>query len=290
MGDKSKIEWTDATWNPVTGCTKVSQGCKNCYAERLWPKVEGARVKREGNEALGEPRPFTHVRTHPERLDVPLHWKKPRRIFVNSMSDLFHEDIPRDFLLAVWNTMRRCPRHVFQILSKRAAGMKEAFDWTLSDDPLPNVHLGISCEDQATFDERWPYLRDTPAAVRFISYEPALGPLDADEAMPTNKLDARKQGLLDWLICGGESGPGPKARPMYPDWARSVRDQCAAAGVPFFFKQWGEWAPGYSHNHNRRRVSPQPEIQSNDWVWMTRVGKKAAGAMLDGREWKDFPK
>ena len=347
MSEHSKIEWTDSTWNPVTGCTKVSAGCKNCYAERLAPKVFAGQtvpVKLlQEKHPIERPRRFEDVRCHPERLEQPLHWRKPRRIFVNSLSDLFHEDVPHEFIEKVIGVMALAGQHTFQILTKRPKRMLEYMstfshggcvaavcDGSLAFRspkgrrdrlehmprgwpwPLPNVWLGISCEDQKTFDERWPYLRDTPAAVRFISYEPALGLLDANEGMPTQKQDARKQGLLDWVICGGESGPG--ARPMQPDWARSLRDQCQAASVPFFFKQWGEWEPVCDYyeedDEKRERALDRPHRlitqQGSEWfvgvygerhdgqpppgTWiMHKVGKKAAGRILDGRTWDEMP-
>lgn len=236
MGDKSKIQWTDATWNPVTGCTKVSQGCKHCYAERVFPR------------AYGKERQFTDVRTHPDRLDQPLRWKRPRRVFVNSMSDLFHEHVPVDFVLRVWLTMMHAGRHTFQILTKRPARMRSILTSASfsSIKPMPHIWLGVSVEDQATADERIPLLLQTPAAVRFVSYEPALGPVDFSGPLsvelgrdgklrynPRHELSP----LLDWIIVGGESGP--KARPFDTQWARDTIAQCKAAGVPCFVKQCG---------------------------------------------------
>src|SRR5690242_6858736 len=173
MSTTSKIEWTDSTWNPVSGCSKVSQGCKNCYAERLWPKVAGAEAKRTGKP----PRAFTDVRCHPERLDAPLRWRAPKRIFVNSMSDLFHEDVPFSFVDEVWGTMIEAPQHTYQILTKRPARMRDylrsyapAMDARIEKWPLPHVWLGVSVEDSETAQARVPDLWSTPAAVRFISY------------------------------------------------------------------------------------------------------------------------
>ncbi len=321
---KSKIEWTDKTWNPVTGCTKVSQGCKNCYAER-W----AARI-RPGV-------PFTEVRLHPERLEQPLHWKKPCRIFVNSMSDLFHEDVSIDFLDQVFAVMTMCHHHTFQVLTKRPARMLEYLKEIQDDDrdvhrwegwaveisnspcaaglvddaewPPRNIWLGVSVEDQATADERISLLLQTPAAVRFVSYESALGPLSIPGLLlPCGRSrDAILGGHLcnlchsaqtiDWLICGGESGS--HARPMHPDWARSVRDQCRVAGVPFFFKQWGEWAPynrelGVIGSRNCLWTpysdGPRHEVRILDGgQYVARFGKKAAGRLLDGREWSEYP-
>jgi protein gp37 len=302
MSDHSKIEWTDASWNPVTGCTKVSDGCKHCYAERDWARLAAPRAK--PNIYTG--RDFTDVRCHPERLDQPLRWTKPRRIFVNSMSDLFHEDIPSEFIAAVFHRMAMAPQHIFQILTKRPERMLNFLTGGLAfEKPLPNVWLGVSCEDQATADERIPLLLQTPAAVRFISAEPLLGPIDLWPWVNINLPSrwprhayAPRGPFLDWLIAGGESGP--RARPSHPDWFRSLRDQCQAAGVPFFFKQWGEWAPftyidenrkallriGYSkHEEERECVVGEHSAAIN----MRRVGKKAAGRSLDGRTWDEYP-
>lgn len=252
MSSNSNIEWTDSTWNPTTGCTKVSQGCKNCYAE-TWAN------RRMGEWAKDPNRKFTDIMLHPEKLEIPLHWKKPRRIFVDSMSDLFHEDVPSKFIIKVFGIMALLSRHTFQVLTKRPERLLEiavAFpgltDW-------PNIWLGISCEDQKTADERIPILLETPAAVRWISAEPLLG-----EMLLPLISSARFGSPIDWVVVGGESGQ--KARPMQADWARSLRDQCRRAGVPFFFKQWGEWRDG------------------------KRLGKSRAGNLLDGRAWNEYPK
>lgn len=289
MADKSGIEWTDATWNPVTGCAKVSAGCKNCYAERDW-----ARLKHLPTYAG---RAFTDVACHPERLDQPLRWRRPRRIFVNSLSDLFHPAVPDEFISQVFAVMGICTHHTFQVLTKRPERMLDWFSrkgrkvdgrpsaessvpfWMdnllivrgvgiLWDGtwPLPNVWIGVSVEDQASADKRIPLLLKTPAAVRWVSAEPLLGPVDLyavpvrdtstccgaagddDDVCYDNPLSRcfdRSHGVdgasIDWLVVGGESGP--KARGMDPEWARSLRDQCAAAGVPFHFKQWGAGCP-----------------------------------------------
>ena len=294
MSGLSNIEWTDATWNPVTGCSKVSAGCKNCYAEALFPRAYGKRK-------------FTDVQVHPERLDWPLKWRgspaakaegRPSRIFVNSMSDLFHEDVPAEFIADVFNIMvsvpltcrkRECehedpdcfavePPHMFQVLTKRPERMLRFLSGDLErmvgehwagDSPLslqfecgprfPNVWLGVSVEDQQTADERIPILLQTPAAVRWVSYEPALGPVDFSPYLRLATPDSR----LQWLVAGGESGP--RARPPHPDWFRSVRDQCQAAGVPFFFKQWGAWAP-----------VPDGDIEKGDTMLIT------AGVQMSG--------
>lgn len=281
----TKIEWTDEVWNPVTGCTKVSQGCKNCYAERLAERFWGKRK-------------FTDVQCHPERLEIPLHWRKPRRIFVNSMSDLFHDAVPGSFIADILHVIGHsyCAQHTFQVLTKRPKRMYEFFE----SNPgaiIPNLQLGISAENQETANERIPWLLKTPAAVRFVSYEPALGPVYFGEDTPegwysylTGDIEMgigtfkRPDGApkLDWVIAGGESGPG--ARPAHPDWFRAVRDQCRAAGIPFFFKQWGEWWPGEFGRLYNASVKSWTDGQD-----MWRIGKKNAGRLLDGREWNEYP-
>jgi protein gp37 len=335
--DKSKIEWTDATWNPVTGCTKVSEGCRNCYAERIARRFPRGGIDPEFSKS--DVVDDFRVMLHPARLEEPFHWRKPRRIFVCSMGDLFHGDVPPAFILSVLSVISLSPRHTFMVLTKRPDRMclflsafggnknardkisDKAFDlWGEEADcqaanaiegclgegfnvgwPMRNLWLGVSAEDQAAADERIPLLLATPAAVRFVSVEPMLGPVDLD-GDPYNgpgwirgwrvelKHGSTCDGFcisgecpvpvqvqnpyLDWVICGGESGPG--ARPMHPVWARSLRDQCQAAGVPYFFKQWGEW--GY-HQGAAHTDSMDP----------FRVGKKKAGRILDGRTWDEIP-
>lgn len=260
MSESTHIRWTNATWNPVTGCTKVSAGCKNCYAERVFPRayagqtvteVTGHPDSPDGALYVMRPRRFTDVRTHPERLDRPLHWRKPRRVFVNSMSDLFHEDVPDEFIDRVFQTMWQATQHTFQVLTKRPDRMRDYASalvgtW-LPGGPPPNVWLGVSVEDQATADERIPILLDTPAATRFVSYEPALGPIDFTpfparwEAVVAGSriCEPRRVTGIDWIIVGGESGP--EARPMHPEWMRSTIRQGRDAGVPVFCKQLGAW-------------------------------------------------
>lgn len=214
MGDKSAIEWTDATWNPVTGCSKVSPGCKNCYAERMAIRLQ----------AMGNPRYLNGFRVtlHPDQLNLPLKWKQPRLIFVNSMSDLFHEAIPDEFIHRTFEVMAKAHWHVFQILTKRAERMVDLAPSL----PWPsNVWQGVSVEN-AGYTWRIQCLQNVPASVRFVSVEPLLGPI------PYLPLDG-----IHWVIVGGESGPGH--RPIDPKWVRDIRDQCLAAHVPFFFKQWG---------------------------------------------------
>ena len=219
MGDKSGIEWTDATWNPVRGCTKVSPGCLHCYAETFSERFRG--VKGHAYE-----RGFD-IRTAPEMLDRPLRWTRPRRIFVNSMSDLFHPEVPTEYIGRVGDVMRRTPRHTYQVLTKRDARMKTLLNgplWWMGE--LHNVWLGVSAEDRKHGLPRLEALRGTRAAVRFASVEPLLE--DLGEINLTG---------IDWVIAGGESGAG--ARPMEETWVENVRRQCARQNVPFFFKQWG---------------------------------------------------
>jgi protein gp37 len=213
MSDHSSIEWTDATWNPVTGCTKVSPGCAHCYIERTPAfRIAGRRFVRG----------VIPVRLHDDRLDQPLHWRKPRRVFVNSLSDLYHEAVADEFIGRVFDAMRRAHWHRFQILTKRSARLRELaamLPWAA------NVWQGVSVENAAHV-HRIHDLRQVPAAVRFLSIEPLLGPI------PNLPLDG-----IDWVIVGGESGP--TRRPVDAEWVRDIRDQCLAARVPFFFKQWG---------------------------------------------------
>lgn len=213
MGETA-IEWTDMTWNPVTGCDKVSQGCKHCYAETLSLRLKamGAKKYRNGFD----------VTLHPDELKTPYKWKKDCLVFVNSMSDLFHEDIPIQFIEQVFDVMADLPRHTFQVLTKRAARL--ACDEVFLPWPK-NIWMGVSVEDSRVID-RIPHLVSTSAKVKFLSIEPLIGPI------PSLPLKG-----IDWVIVGGESGQSP--RPMHPAWVREIRDQCEAVGVPFFFKQWG---------------------------------------------------
>lgn len=236
MSEQTAIQWTDATWNPVTGCTRVSKGCRNCYAERLTaarlnhhPRYEGLAL---WHPIEREARWTGDVRLHEDLLDQPLHWRKPKMVFVCSMSDLFHPKVPFEFIDTVFATMCLADRHTFQVLTKRPGRMRQYLSagsggaGRVADGclPLPNVWLGTSVEDQAAVNEHVPLLQASPAVVRFLSCEPLLGAIDF---LPTAGIH--------WVICGGETGPG--ARPMNLDWARSIRDQCQAAGVPFFLKQ-----------------------------------------------------
>lgn len=237
MGDKSKIQWTDATLNPVTGCTPIAAGCKNCYAKDMHKRLT----------AMGSPKyqhPFNEVQCHSDVMAQALRWKKPRRIFINSMSDLFHEDVPAKFIYECFRVMSQCPQHTFQILTKRPDRMAYIAlqVWGSDEWNLDNVWLGYSASNQKDLDEGSLYLLETPAAVRFLSLEPLCGTIDlsklisdggcpacADEAFPCSESS------IDLVIVGAESGAN--ARPMDLNWVRSIRDQCVAAGTPFFFKQ-----------------------------------------------------
>ena len=228
----TSIEWTDKTWNPTKGCSKVSEGCTNCYAIRMAARLEamGHPLYRELTRRSGKRTQWTGRISIDERsLEAPLKWRKPVRVFVNSMSDLFHEDIPRDFLTRIWDVMKSADRHQFQILTKRPQNMLEMLTDTESFPVLPNVWLGVSVENADHLD-RVEVLQKTPATVRFLSLEPLLGPLPG--------LDLAGS---DWAIVGGESGPG--ARAIEEEWALSIRDQCREANVAFFFKQWGGQTP-----------------------------------------------
>lgn len=249
MSTLTSIEWTDVTWNPVRGCSLVSAGCANCYAMKQAHRFSGPGKPYEGLTELGPhgPRWTGKIQLVPEALDAPLHWKKPRRIFVNSMSDLFHEDVPDEFIEKVLTTIVHSPRHCYQVLTKRPERMCDVMQrWTdMNGRPLPNVWLGVSIEDQATADERIPILLQTPAAVRWVSAEPLLGAVSLariDCGTGATKLDALAGARpawhpLDWVVVGGESGPG--ARPCDLAWIRSIVEQCQAAGVPCFVKQLG---------------------------------------------------
>ncbi|ADG20356.1 Gp37Gp68 family protein [Paraburkholderia atlantica] len=330
MSDNTKIEWTDATWNIVTGCDVTSPGCKNCYAMKL----AGTRLRNHPSRA-GLTRPTAagpvwtgEVRFNDQWLDQPFRWTQPRMIFVCAHGDLFHESVRDEWIDKVFAVMARARQHTYQVLTKRADRMREylshpvrhgrmlaasheigwaGMEWCQW--PLPNVWLGVSVEDQKRADERIPALLKCPAAVRWISAEPLLGPIDLTcieiDEMLTPTTRGRISALstddenryfqaphaLDWVVVGGESGS--RARPMHPDWARSLRDQCAEACVPFLFKQWGEWAPGSNWPDDIAIPSGElcnfdnPLLDDAGSVW--RVGKKAAGRLLDGRTHDEFP-
>ncbi|TGQ95374.1 phage Gp37/Gp68 family protein [Mesorhizobium sp. M8A.F.Ca.ET.208.01.1.1] len=382
MADKSSIEWTDATWNPIVGCSVLSPGCTHCYAMKMAARIEamgsakqyaGTTKKVNGNTVW-----TGKLALAPEHiLTQPLRWARPRRIFVNSMGDLFHEDVPDEWIDRVFAVMALAPQHTFQVLTKRARRMREymtrwpdgaarihhvkiaAIDmffrskierkhWSTSDDdyqvvnkrisaalgmvgnwttytlrwPLPNVWLGVSAERQQEADLRIPDLLATPAAIRFVSAEPLLGPIDFTSICTGHYFIDALRGLkyhdapdgvhgateqcakLDQIIVGGESGPD--ARPMYPQWPRWIRNDCSAAGTPFFFKQWGAWAPArltdcYDTSRGRNGKPVAFLVAQDGTVHcfhetagiepqaMLLLGKKAAGRLLDGIEHNGMP-
>lgn len=358
MSDKTGIEWTDATWNPLRGCSRVSEGCRHCYAEGVARRFSGAGLPYEGLIAKGGQWNGA-IKLVPEMLDQPLRWTKPRRIFVNSMSDLFHENVPEDFIDQVFAVMAMAERHTFQVLTKRPERMRDycqrlqaraseiaqravflwggvdpdgLYDWVqdrVARGPLPNVWLGVSAEDQLTYDDRVGVLEQTPAAVRWVSLEPMLAAVNANLAMCMNghgwvtpvvvnngkdygcphcmtvvtRCGSRGPGAflksrgIDWIVVGGESGKG--ARPLHPAWVRALRDQCKAAGVPFLFKQWGEWLPAEAMEVDEEQtLRVQRQIihgnHANLYVFddlqqMGRVGKKTAGRLLDARLHDGYP-
>jgi protein gp37 len=238
MSTSTQIEWTDATWNPVTGCTKITRGCDFCYAERFSERFRGVPQH-----------PFRNgfdLTLRPDRLNQPLHWRQPRRVFVNSMSDLFHKELPKAFIDSVFNTMEAADWHTFQVLTKRSSLMARYLRGRYGSDLAPpHIWLGVSIED-AKNAVRLKHLRDSQASMKFVSFEPLLGSV--------GKIDLSG---IDWAIVGGESGP--RARPMAEEWAVEIRDQCRAAEVAFFFKQWGGVRP------------------------------KSGGRLLRGREWNQYP-
>lgn len=245
MADGSAIEWTDATWNPVTGCTKITSGCDNCYAARFSERFRGV----PGH-------PFENgfdLTLRPERLQHPLEWSRPRMIFVNSMSDLFHKEVPQPFIDQVFETMERADWHTFQVLTKRSSLMRDYLKRRYGEDAAPeHIWLGVSVEDSKA-SARVRHLREAPAAVRFLSVEPLIGPVGSIN------LDG-----IHWVIAGGESGP--RARPMNIEWARQIRDECRRQAVPFFFKQWGGIRP----------KSGGRELDGREWNDFPLVGTTAA--------------
>ncbi|RVK96084.1 phage Gp37/Gp68 family protein [Sinorhizobium meliloti] len=362
MADGTKIEWTDATWNPITGCAVVSPGCTNCYAMKL----AGTRLRnhesRKGltKDTKAGPVWTGEMRFNRQWLEQPLRWTKPRMIFVCAHGDLFAEGVQDEWIDQVFSVMALAPQHTFQVLTKRPDRMRDYFagrranfgrasdvlheqiSHGLTEDeqqdavdrldlfdsigkPLTNVWLGVSVEDQKRADERIPVLLDTPAAVRWISAEPLLGPLDLISflggTLRIGKIAIKVPAVrLDWVVAGGESGRG--ARPMHPDWTRSLRDQCAAADVPFLFKQWGSWKPvpwkldrrdhetdreyverseaacsqiaiskgGYLHEMSHKPWSIERVLLAPDTHHAVKNGgKKAAGRLLDGIEHNGFP-
>lgn len=273
---ETSIEWTEKTWNPTTGCDRISPGCDNCYALKLAKRLKAMGQAKYQTD--GDPRtsgPGFGLAIHPDTLDEPLRWRKPTTVFVNSMSDLFHARVPREFVVQVWHTMARTPQHTYQILTKRPAHMARV----LADvpyGPLDNVWLGTSIESDK-YTHRADSLRRIPAAKRFISAEPLLGPL------PSLDLTG-----IDWLIAGGESGP--KSRPAEVAWVRDLRDRCTAQGVAFFFKQWGNWvAPSQMTEETFGDFDSVYGCDVYDKDQARRFDKRRAGRLLDGREWNEYP-
>lgn len=364
MADGTKIEWTNTTWNPVRGCSRVSEGCRNCYAERQALRFAGAGGAYEGLvKKTSQGAKWTgRIQLVPTRLSDPLRLKDPRRIFVNSMSDLFHPFIPEAFIADVFAYMAVGYWHQYQVLTKHAdrmrqvlgsaefhdlfeqalalaldeadvivgrrKGMEDLRVWAGDALPLPNVWIGVSVENQDAADERIPQLLRTPAAVRWVSMEPLLGPVDLTRLHGAGPLHASSAFVdclrggtwgavpatgersrithnpldrIDWVVVGGESGPN--ARPMHPDWVRNIRCQCEKARIPFFFKQWGEWAPANETMclpAKKWREFPEGEANSRNVRFfgedalqrvqlMGRVGKKTSGRVLDAQTWDQYP-
>ena len=333
MGDQSAIAWTDATWNPLVGCSRVSEGCRHCYAEREayrlehrlgQPKYAGTtKWMGQPDGTTGEPRWTGLVALWESVLDQPLCWKRPRRIFVNSMSDLFHERVPAEWIEKIFEVMRLAKQHTFQVLTKRPGKMHRLLtgQWPhdmrdgdaaaasrlLRMQPLPNVWLGVSVEDQATADERIPLLLQTPAAVRWVSYEPALGPVDFTAIRYVDELAECRWGVLgrehwvensdspsayendvpglDWIVIGGESGQG--ARPFDLAWARQTVAQGRAAGVPVFVKQLG--AVPYEMREKIGNVSGTPFSEGERLRLVDRKGGDPAEWPEDLRV-REYPK
>lgn len=308
MSKKTEIEWTDATWNPITGCSVVSSGCKHCYAMKL----AGTRLKhhysRKGLtiDTKNGPVWTGEVRFNEQWLDQPLRWNKPHMIFVCAHGDLFHESVPDEWIDRILTVTAHAPQHIFQILTKRPERMRDVMQrWTdMNGRPQRNLWLGVSVENQETADERIPLLLQTPAAIRWISAEPLLGHVSfrwavwhdysrRESGFVHNHLDGTHG--IDWVVVGGESGQN--ARPMRPDWARALRDQCAEANVPFFFKQWGEWLP-FNTGHSGRvatwngdKFMPGYGDIKDPGNNMVRAGKRATGYnRLDNTAWNAYPK
>jgi len=282
---QTKIEWTDETWNIITGCDKISPGCQNCYAAKMSKRLAGR---------YGYPKddPFK-VTFHPDKLYQPQKWKKPRRIFVCSMGDLFHKNVPFNHINQVFNAAFHAPQHTYIVLTKRPDIMQRYFE-SCRDRGVPVLHWerhglklwkGVTAENQEQADKRIPVLLQIPAKVRFVSVEPMLSQINFFPGLP-DFLDfsyTTDPPRIDWVICGGESGS--KARPTHPDWARLLRDQCEEAGTPFFFKQWGEWLP--FDQRVAGQISNSEGFKRNKWAWKT--GKKIAGRLLDNKLWDQFP-
>ncbi len=336
MSTKTKIEWTEVSWNPIVGCTKVSEGCRNCYAIRSANRMNGNIAAYQGLTKIVNVKPewTGAVRFIEERLLQPLKWQRPRMIFVNSMSDLFHEAVSDAQLENIFAVMCVAQKHTFQVLTKRPERMKSflcqphisssirfkiedgmgyKIDYFEKSWPPSNVWLGVSVEDQKTADERIPLLLQTPAAIRWISAEPLLDSIDLDSIVtgcgqrPLHCACSPDSGCgcakLNWVVAGGESGPN--ARPSHPDWFRLLRDDCVSYNVPFFFKQWGDWGTvqqlSVYKNSQLATVDPSTgnfylrnkahnlSMPVDTFNMMLRAGRKAAGRLLDGREWNQYP-
>ena len=326
MSDNTKIEWTDATWNPITGCAVVSPGCTNCYAMKL----AGTRLKnhrsREGLTVETKSGPVWNgkVRLNAEWMEQPLRWSRPRMIFVCAHGDLFAEGVPDEWIDMVFAVMASAPQHTFQVLTKRPERMRD-YLFARRHLPFPNIWLGTSAEDQPRYSARWPFMEDIAERgwMVWVSAEPLLGPLDL-LATPLRKVGPDGKAHLArppmWVVAGGESGPG--ARPMHPEWIRALRDQCQIHGIPFLFKQWGAWKPvpwklertetetdaeyierseKECSTHALSRTGYLIELDHKPWSWarvlpqpdthhaVKLVGKKVAGRVLDGVEHNAFP-
>lgn len=326
---KTNIEYLDYTWNPLAmRCSPVSEGCEHCWHLRMADRLACNLIfdKHTRRVYAGEADPYLI----PSRIKDPLHLRKPARIGVQFMGDLFHDSIPFNAIHEIWDIMKACPQHTFIVLTKRPQRMKEALERIYSLERMgwskgfwDHVWLGVSIENQARADERIPILLQIPAAKRWVSIEPMLGPVDltrvrvennylinALTGAPLGYTRKDQDSRLDWIVLGGETGPG--ARPMHPDWVWSVRDQCQAAGVPFYFKQWGEWVPAKPDEYNSfiypnqgymspiSSMAPLPNpgtgycysprsLEERGCAYVAKIGKNAAGHLLDGREWREMP-
>lgn len=280
--NKTSIEWTDYTWNPVTGCSKISQGCKHCYADTM-------------NTRFGKGKKFTDVICHEDRLDEPLKMRSRvhgKKVFVCDVSDLFHEDVPFVFISSVFSVMQLCYHTTFQVLTKRpdraAEFYKLYFETCGITDSIPNIWIGTSVEDQKAADERLPFLVQIPAAVRFISCEPLIESVDLADLHRYGKIAPFYDRKIHWVIAGGESGNRKSVRPMHPQWVRLIRDQCDRFNIPFFFKQWGDFLP----------IGQDQWVSENEFFDFTiynhkefyhKLGKSKAGNYLDGKQHLNFP-
>ncbi|HAH24927.1 MAG TPA: phage Gp37/Gp68 family protein [Prolixibacteraceae bacterium] len=292
------------TWNPVVGCTKVSAGCKHCYAERMARRIAGiAKSKLYYDQVITESKWNGKTARAYNQLEKPFQWKTPRMIFVCSMGDLFHETADFEWTNRVFAVMALNGKHQFIVLTKRPERMKEFMEWRKFTAPLANVWLGVSAENQEEWNKRVPVLNQIEAAVKIVSVEPMLGPIDIKQGLgETLKYQAGGvKNCISWVICGGESGPG--ARPMHPEWARMLMVDCWSEQVPFFFKQWGEWRPSVESDSGKRnqwswicingKVEPGLgrtfEYETLHHELMINVGREAAGDLLEGKKYKQWP-